>query len=172
MTSIACIATPIKMSLYGVEKSSMPERNLRDVMGLTARLEVLPVDEQACTHWEQRELRQAPTISAVPPLSGGNAHAFLGSKAAASMAKSSTTSLSNNCHIRSSPETTIGLQYFRYSNVAIFRLPTPADKQSKAPSHEFGRSNVVIRADERIPTQHTRSVTCLCEHDRVTCSAW
>lgn len=36
--------------VYGAEKSAAPERNLRDVEGLTARLDVLPFDATAATH--------------------------------------------------------------------------------------------------------------------------
>jgi tRNA(fMet)-specific endonuclease VapC len=36
--------------IYGAEKSTAPERNLRDVEGLAARLEVLPFDASAATH--------------------------------------------------------------------------------------------------------------------------
>jgi tRNA(fMet)-specific endonuclease VapC len=36
--------------VYGAEKSAAPERNLRDVEGLAARLEVLPFDAAAATH--------------------------------------------------------------------------------------------------------------------------
>ncbi|QLF94891.1 tRNA(fMet)-specific endonuclease VapC [Pseudomonas sp. ABC1] len=36
--------------IYGAEKSSNPERNLADVEGFAARLDVLPYDSQAATH--------------------------------------------------------------------------------------------------------------------------
>lgn len=36
--------------IYGAEKSSAVERNLRDIEGLVARIEVLPFDEDAATH--------------------------------------------------------------------------------------------------------------------------
>lgn len=36
--------------VYGAEKSAAPERNLRDIEGLAARLEVLPFDTAAATH--------------------------------------------------------------------------------------------------------------------------
>jgi tRNA(fMet)-specific endonuclease VapC len=36
--------------VYGAEKSAAPERNLREVEGLAARLEVLPFDPVAATH--------------------------------------------------------------------------------------------------------------------------
>jgi tRNA(fMet)-specific endonuclease VapC len=38
---------------YGTEKSAQPERNLADIEGLTARLEVLPFDDLAATHFGQ-----------------------------------------------------------------------------------------------------------------------
>lgn len=49
--------------IYGAEKSLAPERNLADIEGLTARLEVLPFDDHACTHWGQlrAELAKAGT---------------------------------------------------------------------------------------------------------------
>lgn len=36
--------------IYGAEKSANPERNLADVEGFAARLEVLPYDAQAAAH--------------------------------------------------------------------------------------------------------------------------
>jgi tRNA(fMet)-specific endonuclease VapC len=39
--------------IYGAEKSEQPERNLADIEGLTARLEVLPFDQMAATHFGQ-----------------------------------------------------------------------------------------------------------------------
>jgi tRNA(fMet)-specific endonuclease VapC len=36
--------------VYGAERSAAPERNLRDVEGLMARLEVLPFDAMAAVH--------------------------------------------------------------------------------------------------------------------------
>jgi len=39
--------------IYGAEKSAQPERNLADIEGLVARLEVLPFDEVAATHFGQ-----------------------------------------------------------------------------------------------------------------------
>jgi len=39
--------------IYGAEKSAQPERNLADIEGLTARLEVLPFDDLAATHFGQ-----------------------------------------------------------------------------------------------------------------------
>lgn len=49
--------------IFGAEKSSMPERNLAEITGLAARLEVLPYDELACAHWGQlrAELARAGT---------------------------------------------------------------------------------------------------------------
>ena len=46
-----CISTITLMELiYGAEKSASPERNLADVEGFAARLEVLPYDAQAAAH--------------------------------------------------------------------------------------------------------------------------
>lgn len=39
--------------IYGAEKSAQPERNLADIEGMAARLEVLPFDVQAATHFGQ-----------------------------------------------------------------------------------------------------------------------
>ncbi len=45
------ISTVTLMELiYGAEKSASPERNLADVEGFAARLEVLPYDTQAAAH--------------------------------------------------------------------------------------------------------------------------
>lgn len=46
-----CISTITLMELiYGAEKSASPERNLADVEGFAARLDVLPYDTQAAAH--------------------------------------------------------------------------------------------------------------------------
>ncbi|MBA1192495.1 tRNA(fMet)-specific endonuclease VapC [Pseudomonas entomophila] len=46
-----CISTVTLMELiYGAEKSSDPERNLADVEGFAARLEVLDYDQAAAAH--------------------------------------------------------------------------------------------------------------------------
>lgn len=59
-----CISTITLMELiYGAEKSSMPERNLADIEGFAARLEVLPYDREAAAHTGQlrAELAKAGT---------------------------------------------------------------------------------------------------------------
>lgn len=49
-----CISTITLMELiYGAEKSADPERNLADVEGFAARLEVLKYDEDAAAHTGQ-----------------------------------------------------------------------------------------------------------------------
>jgi tRNA(fMet)-specific endonuclease VapC len=49
-----CISTVTLMELiYGAEKSSSPERNLADVEGFAARLEVLKYDRGAAAHTGQ-----------------------------------------------------------------------------------------------------------------------
>jgi len=49
-----CISTVTLMELvYGAEKSSNPERNLVDVEGFAARLEVLKYDHEAAAHTGQ-----------------------------------------------------------------------------------------------------------------------
>lgn len=46
-----CISTVTLMELiYGAEKSSNPERNLRDIEGFAARLDVLSYDDEAASH--------------------------------------------------------------------------------------------------------------------------
>ena len=49
--------------IYGAEKSSNPERNLADVEGFAARLEVLKYDQEAAAHIGQlrAELARAGT---------------------------------------------------------------------------------------------------------------
>ena len=39
--------------VYGAERSSQPERNLADIEGLAARLETVPFDFSAATHFGQ-----------------------------------------------------------------------------------------------------------------------
>jgi tRNA(fMet)-specific endonuclease VapC len=49
-----CVSSVTLMELiYGAEKSAAPERNLREVEGLTARLEVLSYDSAAANHTGQ-----------------------------------------------------------------------------------------------------------------------
>ena len=53
-TGQMCISSVTLMELiYGAEKSMATERNLRDIEGLIARLEVLPYDYQAAIHTGQ-----------------------------------------------------------------------------------------------------------------------
>ena len=49
--------------IYGAERSSQPERNLNDIEGMIARLEVLPFGELAAAHFGQlrAELARAGT---------------------------------------------------------------------------------------------------------------
>lgn len=57
-----CISSVTLMELiFGAEASVAVERNLRDVEGFAARLEVLPFDEQAAAHTGQlrAELKRA-----------------------------------------------------------------------------------------------------------------
>jgi len=59
-----CISSVTLMELiYGAEKSTRPERNLLDVEGLAARLDVMSYDEIAATHSGQlrAELGKAGT---------------------------------------------------------------------------------------------------------------
>jgi tRNA(fMet)-specific endonuclease VapC len=39
--------------IYGAERSSQPERNLADIEGLKARLDMLPFDQHAAEHFGQ-----------------------------------------------------------------------------------------------------------------------
>ena len=49
-----CISTVTLLELiYGAEKSANPERNLKEVEGFAARLDVLPYDHFAATHTGQ-----------------------------------------------------------------------------------------------------------------------
>ena len=65
--------------VYGAEKSSQPERNLRDIDGLAARLDVLPYDAAAATHTGQirAELaRQGTPIGPYDQMIAGHARAL------------------------------------------------------------------------------------------------
>jgi virulence-associated protein VagC/predicted nucleic acid-binding protein len=55
--------------VYGAEKSSQPERNLRDIEGLAARLAVLPWDEAAAIHTGQIRAELARTGTPSVPTS-------------------------------------------------------------------------------------------------------
>ena len=49
-----CISAVTRGELiYGAERSSQPERNLADIAGLIARLEVAPFEEHASEHFGQ-----------------------------------------------------------------------------------------------------------------------
>ncbi len=50
---MAISAVTLGELVYGAEKSAQPERNLADIEGLAARLEVLPFDTPAATHFGQ-----------------------------------------------------------------------------------------------------------------------
>ena len=60
---MAISAVTLGELIYGAERSSQAERNLKDIEGMTARLEVLPFDELAALHFGQvrAELAQAGT---------------------------------------------------------------------------------------------------------------
>ena len=65
--------------VYGAEKSPQPERNLRDIDGLAARLDVLPYDAAAATHTGQirAELaRQGTPIGPYDQMIAGHAQAL------------------------------------------------------------------------------------------------
>lgn len=73
------ISTVTLMELvYGAEKSSQPERNLRDVEGLASRLEVLTYDESAAIHTAQIRAalaRQGTPIGPYDQMIAGHARA-------------------------------------------------------------------------------------------------
>ena len=50
---MAISAVTLGELIYGAERSSQPERNLNDVEGMAARLEVLPFNESAALHFGQ-----------------------------------------------------------------------------------------------------------------------
>ena len=65
--------------IYGAERSSQPERNLNDIEGMIARLEVLPFDELAAAHFGQlrAELARAGTpIGPYDQMIAGHARAL------------------------------------------------------------------------------------------------
>ena len=65
--------------IYGAERSSQPERNLNDIEGMIARLEVLPFDELAAAHFGQlrAELARAGTpIGPYDQMTAGHARAL------------------------------------------------------------------------------------------------
>lgn len=63
-----CISTVTLMELiYGAEKSSNPERNLADVEGFAARLEVLKYDQKAAAHTGQLRAELARHGRAIGP---------------------------------------------------------------------------------------------------------
>jgi len=47
---MAMSSVSLQELVYGAEKSAAPDRNLRDIEGLTARMDVLPFDAAAATH--------------------------------------------------------------------------------------------------------------------------
>jgi tRNA(fMet)-specific endonuclease VapC len=63
-----CISTVTLMELiYSAEKSANPERNLRDIEGLSARLDVLPYDDDAATHTGQLRAELAKAGKPIGP---------------------------------------------------------------------------------------------------------
>lgn len=53
--------------IYGAERSAQPERNLKDIEGFAARLEVLAFDEQAATHFGQIRVELARIGNPIGP---------------------------------------------------------------------------------------------------------
>lgn len=65
--------------IFGAEKSSRPERNLQDIEGLAARLDVLPFDASAAVHFGQlrAELaREGKPIGPYDQMIAGHARAL------------------------------------------------------------------------------------------------
>jgi len=75
-----CITTITLMELtYGAEKSVNPERNLREIEGFAARLDVLPYDSSAAIHTGQirAELaKQGQPIGPYDQMIGGHARSL------------------------------------------------------------------------------------------------
>jgi len=75
-----CVCTITVMELmYGAEKSTQPERNLRDIEGFIGRLEVLDYDGNAAFHSAQirAELEKSGTpIGAYDQMIAGHARAY------------------------------------------------------------------------------------------------
>ena len=64
-----CISTVTLMELiYGAEKSSNPSRNLADVEGFAARLEVLKYDQEAAAHPASSALNWPASASKSAPM--------------------------------------------------------------------------------------------------------
>ncbi len=63
-----CISSVTLMELiYGAEKSDFPERNLANIEGFAARLEVLKYDNAAATHTGQLRAEQAKAGKLIGP---------------------------------------------------------------------------------------------------------
>lgn len=63
-----CISTVTLMELvYGAEKSAAVERNLRDVEGFAARMDVLPFDVEAASHTAQIRAELAKAGQGIGP---------------------------------------------------------------------------------------------------------
>ena len=63
-----CISSITLMELvYGAEKSSNPERNLLDIEGFAARLDVLPYDNEAAVHSGQLRAELAKVGKPIGP---------------------------------------------------------------------------------------------------------
>ena len=64
---LAISAITLMELVYGAEKSGQPERNLREIAGFTARLEVLPYEEIAATHTGQIRAELATAGTPIGP---------------------------------------------------------------------------------------------------------
>ena len=63
-----CISSVTLMELiYGAEKSAQPERNLRDIEGFAARLDVLPYGDRAAEHTGQLRAELAKAGKPIGP---------------------------------------------------------------------------------------------------------
>ena len=64
---MAISAVTLGELVYGAEKSAQPERNLTDIEGFAARLEVLPFDSLAATHFGQLRAELAKIGTPIGP---------------------------------------------------------------------------------------------------------
>ena len=64
---MAISAVTLGELIYGAEKSSSPQRNLADIEGLAARLEVLPFDSSAAAQFGRLRAEQAKAGRPIGP---------------------------------------------------------------------------------------------------------
>ncbi len=64
---MAISAVTLGELIYGAERSSQTERNLKDIEGMTARLEVLPFNDLAALHFGQLRAELASAGKPIGP---------------------------------------------------------------------------------------------------------